>query len=480
MLRAFANLGLGAAVGLFSYAIGVGLTGSPPGGIGIAVVATLIGTTWLLPKLRIEESACPTWLKVLSGMATVLAILLVGRLSVFMLDASRPGASLVPSSTWEVQHSCLSAYYVAADAIRTKPNVYDNALYTAPDDDPAKPRKALMLGPFKIDVFEYPPPFLLLPRALLAVTPDFLDMRRLWFGLNGLVMLAAFVVLAHALGPAAGTRALLLSPLIWLAPGTLSTLQKGNVQVVVVAISMLAMLLFARGRPVAGSALLAFAIASKLYPGLLVVYLIVRREWKAVAWTVAFGIGYGALTLAAFGWAPWQAFLTHFPGLMSGEAFPAFRNPMAMANNLSIPGLVFKAKLWGAPGMGFPASKAVGWLYTIAALAAVVWAGRRSVVAEREPLVWLAILILATLRSPFLPAAYGAVPAIWLVTLIAAAWRAPGWSIALGAPLFFYWPNDWPAEPKVIAAIALLPIATMIAVSALALRGPRPGALKGP
>jgi len=151
-----------------------------------------------------------------------------------------------------------------------------------------------------------------------------------------------------------------------------------------------------------------------------------------------------------------------------------------MANNLSIPGLVFKAKLWGAPGMGFPASKAVGWLYTIAALAAVVWAGRRSVVAEREPLVWLAILILATLRSPFLPAAYGAVPAIWLVTLIAAAWRAPGWSIALGAPLFFYWPNDWPAEPRVIAAIALLPIATMIAVSALALRGPRRGALKGP
>jgi hypothetical protein len=42
-----------------------------------------------------------------------------------------------------------------------------------------------------------------------------------------------------------------------------------------------------------------------------------------------------------------------------------------------------------------------------------------------DPLVWLAILILATLRSPFLPG-YGAFPSLWLVTLVAGvAWTRP-------------------------------------------------------
>lgn len=59
---------------------------------------------------------------------------------------------------------------------------------------------------------------------------------------------------------------------------------------------------------------------SKLYPGMLVVYLIVQRRWKAVAWTAAFCGFFMLATLIDVGRAPYEAFLSHLPGLLSGEA----------------------------------------------------------------------------------------------------------------------------------------------------------------
>src|SRR4029079_14261476 len=132
-------------------------------------------------------------------------------------------------------------------------------------------------------------PFLLLPQALRLVTREFLTFRLLWFVLNVAVLLAALVMVARSMGEPFATRALLLSPLVLAALPTLSVFQKGNVKAVVVALSMLAMVSFEKRRWALGGALLAFAIASKLYPGLLVVYLLSRREWRALAWTAAFG-----------------------------------------------------------------------------------------------------------------------------------------------------------------------------------------------
>ena len=58
---------------------------------------------------------------------------------------------------------------------------------------------------------------------------------------------------------------------------------------------------------------------------------------------------------------------------MSGEAFSAFRNPGAIGNNGSVPGLIFKLKLWGVPHMGFEAMRIVGWIYTLVVVAGVAW-----------------------------------------------------------------------------------------------------------
>ena len=175
--------------GVFVFAMAAGATGSWRAALAIAVPASaLVGwLSWNHPPVPIDEAAC--------------------------------GSS-----------SCVSAYYVAAKSAGEGANVYDDSLYTAPDDDPRAPRKARMLGPFRVDVFEYPPPFLSVPRALLVLAPDFVPFRSLWFGLSGAVVLVAMLVMARFMGPSAGTRALLYSPLIWASFNTVSTLQKGNVQ----------------------------------------------------------------------------------------------------------------------------------------------------------------------------------------------------------------------------------------------------------
>jgi hypothetical protein len=243
------------------------------------------------------------------------------------------------------------------------------------------------------------------------------------------------------------------------------------------------MLLFEKRRDAAGGAILAYVGVSKLFPGLLAIPLLVERRWRALALTALFGVACFALTLADIGVAPYRAFLAHLPGLLGGEAFPAFRNPNAMAINYSVPGLVFKAKLFGVSGMTFAASKALGWAYTLVAAWASVAASRRARRDEEKPILWMGILILATLRSPFLPQAYAAFPPLWLVTLLAAV-HAPraktlGLALAGWAALNVFYPLDWGMDPRALALLSALPQAVTVFVAVLALRRPRGDAPSG-
>ena len=106
----------------------------------------------------------------------------------------------------------------------------------------------------------------------------------------------------------------------------IGTLQVGNLQAIVFSLAMIAMVLLAQRRYAAGAALLAFVTVSKLFPGLLLVYLLVRREWRALAWTSGMIAALVVISLLDTGWPPYNAFLDHLPRLLGGEAFPAFRN----------------------------------------------------------------------------------------------------------------------------------------------------------
>lgn len=466
------SAGILAAIVCCTLAYGMG------GSIGSAAsTAAIVGVVqawwrWTHPITWMDETASSRGLKVLSAVAALVAFVMLGRLTVFMLDSGRPGYSFVPGSEWEVHHSCLTAYYVAARTVDAGGDPFDQRVYTSPEDDGKSQRKPLRLGAFNVDVYEYPPPFLLLPRALLSAAPDFERFRALWFAINLGTMVTAIGLIVHRLGPAARTRAFLLSPLVLAAPCTIGLLQKGNVQGFIVAIAMIAMLLLESRRPAAnaaGGALLAFATVSKLYPGLLVFYLLVRRRWTALAWTAGFGLVYVLATLAYAGTAPFVSFVDHLPGLLGGEAFPAFRNPYAMAGNYSVPGLAFKAGILGVPGMGFPVSKAIGWVWTLVILWLIARIGRRMLCAEEEPFLWLAIIVVATLRSPFLPQAYAGVPPIWLLTLVAARYaptaRALAVTLACYLPMALIWPNDWRfVDVRLVLLAGLVPSAILIAL----------------
>jgi alpha-1,2-mannosyltransferase len=475
-LRASVAAAIGGATAIFAFAGAMGLTGSPlVSTLAAAGLAALVGAVfWRRPIVALSETASSRPLEIVSAVATIAALVQLVRLLVFILDPTQTGYALGPARGLglAVGHSCFTSYFVAAEAVDTTPNVYDDALYSLPGATPGERRQPRRLGTFNIDVYEYPPPYLLLQRGLNVLAPTFLAGRMLWFALDGAVILVGILAAVRMLGPVAGTRALLWSPLIWAADITLSTLQIGNVQPMVIALAMLAMVLVDQRRHAAGGALLAFVTVSKLFPGLLVVYLLVRREWRALAWTTAVSAALVAVSLLDTGWAPYRAFLDHLPGLLGGEAFPAFRNPGAIAKNYSVPGMAFKPALFGLAGLSFGTAKVVGWIYTLVILVATVVVARRTMPRDEQPLIWLSLLILATLRSPFLPP-YAAFPPLWLLTLFAARHAPTGRTIVLTL-------LAWAAlnvaiaqntgDPRLIAVVVLIPQAAMVALTILAMR----------
>jgi len=112
--------------------------------------------------------------RVLRGVWIALAILAVVqtvRLGMFTVNPNRAGASATPWSPFVTNHSCATAYFEASRfAKQGEPNVYTPKLYTP---TPA----GRFIDRFRVDRYEYPPPFLLLPGVF--ATQDFLRFRSL-------------------------------------------------------------------------------------------------------------------------------------------------------------------------------------------------------------------------------------------------------------------------------------------------------------
>ena len=137
------------------------------------------------------------------------------------------------------------------------------------------------LGPLIVDQDEYPPSFLVLPRLIAAATSDFWAFRRVWFALNLAVVVAACDPRGGRFDRAVAITPLLSDALRTPRAAAVITFVIGNVQLAIIAVSMVAMLMFERQRHATGGVLLAYAVVSKLYPGLLVLYLLLRRDWRA-------------------------------------------------------------------------------------------------------------------------------------------------------------------------------------------------------
>lgn len=462
-LRGCVALWLASLFGIFTFAAAKGL-GAPFWVAGLVAASMVLGIArilWSGRILRLTGQGQPRFLIVLFGLGAISSVAQLTRLCVFVVNPaavgyaldSHRGIGLAP------KHACLIAYYVAAQAVSTVPNVYDEyRLYSLPVADPTAPRKPRTLGQFDIDAFEYPPAFLLLPRLLTVAAHPFLQFRMLWFALNGSLVLIGLLAVTRMFTATVGTRLLFLSPLVLGSDNVIGTLQIGNIQAAVIAAAMIAMVLFARRHAATGGVLLAFATISKLFPGMLLVYLALQRKWRPVLLTVGACILFVAVSFLDIGTLPHRAFLHHVPRLMSGEAFPVFRRPGGSAANLSVPGFLFKLKLFGLPNGSFEGMKIVGTIYTVVVLAATAVLARRKLEPEEQPVLWLAILILASFRSPFLPP-YGLFPVLWLLILLTATAALSARSLCLMLIAWLALNIALPANaanPRVTAASALV------------------------
>ena len=360
------------------------------------------------------------------------AVLRVAGVTNFALDAKRtryahalggPGA----------KHNCMTCYVISAHlASRGAKNIYERGHYKSPKA-PTKYHEEIGES-FTIDHYPYPPQFLLLPKAFLLFSNSFFTIRTGWFFLTLVVLALAVIASGVYAGGLDRNLALLFLPALFASQAVVMTLQIGNVQLLLLAACVLAMLCFAgegRVRNALGGALLAFAIVTKIWPGVLLFYHLCGKRWRPLAWTAGWLAVYSGLTLAVFGTAVFGDFINYqLPRLINGEAFGFMANAkQPLASNMSVNGLPHKLHFLGVIADKPPLlTPWVVWSLTGFALALVAFAGWRSrdmSHATRSPgrrlwqvRTWLAVLALVSLRSPFLPFTYGIVAPLWLTLFL--------------------------------------------------------------
>ncbi|PRQ09116.1 glycosyltransferase family 87 protein [Enhygromyxa salina] len=452
--RAWLGWGIPGAAAILAAPV-VGQTGPGVVAAGVALLAVAGSTCAALP-IMIERT--PRQLDGLAGrkrwatglvvVLGLLAIVQTARVSTFIGDPERADSSALPFLDRYNYHACMTAYVQAAKLADARvDNLYDADWWPSVGHTPTGEAQAEAYAPFDLDAYAYPPQFLLAPRLVTALSDDFSVQRALWFGAGGVWLAFGLWFVAGWIGETdarAGIRALLLGPLIWGAPPIMVTLQVGNVHMAVVVAAVVGMIAFERERPALGGALLAFAILAKISPGLLGIVLLAQRRWREALWTAGFGLGWTLLALLVFGLAPFEAFVGYeLPRLSSGEALEFFTvSPEEIASNLAPFGLPFKLEVLGLAIDDVWASAAmIGTVFTLGAVGLSVGAGLRGGDRRVHVGLWLAVLTLGGLRSPFAPP-YVGFAALWLLSLWAAEVRGArgvvaivvGFVLLLGVP----------------------------------------------
>ncbi len=215
----------------------------------------------------------------------------------------------------------------------------------------------------------------------------------------------------------------------WLLPAVLGAapvgfdLQFGQVHLLVIALALWGRVLLDRGKGMAGSALLAAAIVTKLFPAILLVELLARKRYREVGQVAACAAVMVAAGFAVFGLSVHTDFLFYqLPRLLDGRAFAFFEGyEFFVSRNFSPYGIPIKLAHLGLGDFGIEAARWAGRLFAVALLT-LTWRFARK--GESQPLDlaigWLALLSLGSLLSPLAPSAYVLASPLWMLTLLAA------------------------------------------------------------
>jgi hypothetical protein len=258
-----------------------------------------------------------------------------------------------------------------------------------------------------------------------------------------ILSLAAIGVLARA--PLWAIAALIVSPAAF---ASLLVMQTGPL----IALGLLAAFMLAATRPVAAGLILALLTVKPQYGLIAPVFLIALGHWRAIGWAVLFSAALAAISVAAYGAAPWAAFFESMTGgalaahganlhrdmLSAGSTLLKLgAGPLSGAGQATV--IVVCAALTVAAARKLTREAAIG----VAMLASA--AASPSLWVYDWPLVAAGLLMLARASPPWLPLLQLAAGLLWIGPLyslglgtMASSLIAPA-LLALTLGGFAYW-----------------------------------------
>jgi hypothetical protein len=323
--------------------------------------------------------------------------------SVFAFDAlSRPGRrewiavalvvvltlSFLPVVVWKtvtLGQGDVQVFFRAGWAIWT-----DYPLYEVTDHHGwtyhYPPTFALLMGPFANPLPGHPQTLWALPYTAATVV---------WYAINSLCLLLSLHVWANALerhwpvqtkaGLLQGPWALRLGPLLALLPFIGDGLVRGQPASMLLLLIVVFFALYAKNRVASASFALSLAIAIKVFPLVLAIFPLLRRDWKFMAWaagwclillvclpTICLGPR-ATLELYRTMWAE------HLAGIVSGSMSTKLASAVSPGSYSSIGVGAVAARI--AAGKAFYSSPLPGWasaiqfLFNAAVVAAVAVLG---------------------------------------------------------------------------------------------------------
>jgi hypothetical protein len=267
-------------------------------------------------------------------------------------------------------------------------------------DDPAagiisQPQPAPAPGAIVAPIFAYgyPPLFAYVMQPLGQL--DYRTAQWIWFGLNTL-LLGGLIALCMRLSGSTLARCYwgILILIMLVAPPTRLSLQLGQISILI-AVMLVGCLALER-RPYLAGLLLASASWIKLTPIVIGVRYALRRPRSVLWWTIIAGLALLALSLLAYGVAPYQYF---FESIVFGREYP-----YAAEHNISFYGFwsrLLARSLYAVPLLDAPTLvRSLTILSSVATLGLCIWATRAPSDQLGNQLVFCLWLCAMQLLSP--------------------------------------------------------------------------------
>jgi hypothetical protein len=218
-------------------------------------------------------------------------------------------------------------------------------------------------------LYSYPPLFAYAMQPLGQI--DYRTAQWIWFGLNTLLLGGLIALCMQLSGSTLARRYWGILILIMLvAPPTRLSLQLGQVSILI-AVMLVGGLALER-RPYLAGLLLAGASWIKLTPIVIAMRYVLRRPRSVLWWTIIAGLALLALSLLAYGIAPYQHF---FDSVVFGRKYP-----YAAEHNISFYGFwsrLLAHSLYAVPLIDAPTlARTATLLSSVTTLGLCVWATR--------------------------------------------------------------------------------------------------------